>query len=194
VDATHPYAQQMSEQLMGLSRELDIPYVRYERPGAAETADAIWCDSVAQAAEKAVSVGKRIFLATGSKDLATFLHAPKADARQWFVRITPEPALVQRAVELGVPRDHILAMQGPFSEAFNSALWQDQRIDCVVTKDSGEAGGFSAKVRAAAALGIPLLVIRRPQLAYPCVATDFGSVGEQLRRLGLAGSPAKAVS
>jgi precorrin-3B C17-methyltransferase len=110
------------------------------------------------------------------------------------VRITPEPALIRRAVELGVPRDHILAMQGPFSEAFNSALWRDQRIDCVVTKDSGEAGGFSAKVRAAAVLGIPLLVVRRPDIAYPFVATDFVSVGEQLRRLGLARSLAKAVS
>jgi cobalt-factor III methyltransferase len=194
VDATHPYAQQMSEQLMGLSKELDIPYVRYERPGAAQTGDATWCDSVAHAAEKAVSLGKRIFLATGSKDLATFLHTPQADAREWFVRITPEPALIRRAVELGVPRDHILAMQGPFSEAFNSALWRDQRIDCVVTKDSGEAGGFSAKARAAAGLGIPLLVVRRPNIAYPCVATDFESVGEQLRRLGLARPLAKAVS
>src|SRR6185312_8088586 len=92
VDATHPYAQQMSEQLMGLSKELGIPYVRYERPGAAAgTADAVWCDSVADAAEKAISSGRRIFLATGSKDLATFLQAPKAHVREWFVRITPEP-------------------------------------------------------------------------------------------------------
>ena len=195
VDATHPYAQQMSEQLMGLSKELGIPYVRYERPGAAAgTADAVWCDSVADAAEKAISSGRRIFLATGSKDLATFLQAPKAHVREWFVRITPEPALIRRAVALGVPRDHILAMQGPFSEAFNSALWRDQRIDCVVTKDSGEAGGFSAKARAAAGLGIPLLVIRRPNMAYPCVATDFESVGEQLRRLGLPRPLTRAVS
>jgi precorrin-6x reductase len=100
------------------------------------------------------------------------------------VRITPEPALIRRAIDLGIPRDHILAMQGPFSEAFNSALWRDQRIDCVVTKDSGEAGGFSAKARAASALGIPLLVIRRPRVAYPSVATSFEAVAEQLRSLG----------
>ena len=194
VDATHPYARQISEQLMGLSKELDIPYVRYERPGAEDTEDLEWCDSVAHAAGKAIAVGKRIFLATGSKDLAAFLRAPEAAAREWFVRMTPEPALIRRAIELGVPRDHILAMQGPFSEAFNSALWRDQRIDCVVTKDSGEAGGFPAKARAAAALGIRLLVIRRPVMAYPCLATDFDSVGEQLRRLGVAGPLARIVS
>jgi cobalt-factor III methyltransferase len=110
------------------------------------------------------------------------------------VRITPEPALLRRATDLGIPCDHILAMQGPFSEAFNSALWRDQRIDCVVTKDSGEAGGFSAKVRAAAGLGIPLLVIRRPRIAYPNLATDFDSVGEQLRSLELGRAHAMAVS
>jgi cobalt-factor III methyltransferase len=87
-----------------------------------------------------------------------------------------------------------VAMQGPFSEAFNNALWRDQRIDCVVTKDSGEAGGFSAKARAAAALNIPLLVIRRPQVAYPRVATTFEAVGEQLESLGLGRVLTSAVS
>jgi cobalt-factor III methyltransferase len=199
VDATHPFAQQMSEQLIGLSRELDIPYLRYERPsaldpGARGPSTTLPCDSVAEAAERAIATGRRIFLATGSKDLATFLNAADAERREWFVRITPEPALIRRAIGLGIPRDHILAMQGPFSEAFNTALWRDQRIDCVVSKDSGEAGGFSAKARAAAALDIPLLVIRRPQMAYPRLATSFDEVREQLESLGVRRAVADTMS
>ena len=193
VDATHPYAQQMSEQLIGLSGELDIPYLRYERPSTLDPKTTLLCSSVEEAAERAVAMGRRIFLATGSKDLATFLSARSAGQREWFVRITPEPALVRRAIDLGIPRDHILAMQGPFSEAFNTALWRDQRIDCVVSKDSGEAGGFSAKAHAAAALNIPLLVIRRPQIAYPRLATSFEAVGEQLKLLGVTRAVAGAV-
>ena len=185
IDATHPYAQQMSEQLVGLAGELGIPYLRFERPSTLDSVNALLCDSVAEAADRAIATGRRIFLATGSKDLASFLQAPGAQEREWFVRVTPEPALIRRAIELGVPRAHILAMQGPFSEGFNTALWRDQRIDCVVTKDSGEAGGFSAKARAAAALGIPLLVVRRPRMEYPRVAADFDAVIEQLRSLGL---------
>jgi cobalt-factor III methyltransferase len=185
VDATHPYAQQMSEQLIGLARELCIPYVRYERPSTLDSSSALLCESVAAAADRAIASGKRIFLTTGSKDLATFLQAPGARTREWFVRMTPEPALIRRAIDLGVPRDRIIAMQGPFSEAFNTALWRDHRIDCVVTKDSGEAGGFSAKARAAAALGIPLLVVRRPRIDYPRVATSIATVVEQLRSLGI---------
>jgi cobalt-factor III methyltransferase len=194
VDATHPYAQQMSEQLIGLSKELDIPYLRYERPSTLDPKTTLLCDSVADAAERAIATGQRIFLATGSKDLATFLNAANADQREWFVRMTPEPALIRRAIDLGVPRDRILAMQGPFSTAFNIALWRDQRIDCVVTKDSGEAGGYSAKERAAAALEIPLLVIRRPQMAYPCLATSFEAVSEQLHSLGPGHARASAMS
>jgi precorrin-3B C17-methyltransferase len=181
VDATHPYAQLMSEQLIGLSQALGIPYLRFDRPSTLDPHGALLCDSAADAAERAIAAGQRIFLATGSKDLATFLRAPNADQRQWFVRVTPEPELIQRAIDLGVPRGHILAMQGPFSEDFNVALWRDQRIDCVVTKDSGEAGGYPAKVRAAASLGIPLLVIQRPRVAYPRVVSSYEAVIETVR-------------
>ena len=182
VDATHPYANQMSEQLIGLSRALGIQYIRYERPSTLEADCSEQYDSVAQAAEHAIAVGKRIFLTTGSKDLATFLQAPGAAGCEWFVRVTPEPEFIQRAIDSGVPRSHICAMQGPFSQAFNSALWQDWNIDCVVSKDSGDAGGYRAKVAAAQALDIPLLVIRRPQLAYPLATSSFEAVLQQLQQ------------
>jgi precorrin-3B C17-methyltransferase len=208
VDATHPYAQQMSEQLIAVADEVGLPYIRYERPGGLDPTSgrglgakchdglehnaAVLCESAAEAADRAIAIGRRIFLTTGSKDLPTFLQAPHANEREWFLRLTPEPALIRRAIELGVPRDHIIAMQGPFSEAFNRALWRDQRIDCVITKDSGEAGGFSAKVQAAAALGIALLVIRRPRVAYPRVVADFESVKVYLRSLECGGRLVKA--
>ena len=180
VDATHPYANIISEQLIGLSRELGIPYLRYERPSALAPECGDLCESMAQAAERAIALGRRIFLATGSKDLATFLQAPGAHEREWFVRVTAEPEFIQRAIDLGVPRSHLCAMQGPFSEAFNTALWRDWQIDCVVTKDSGDAGGYRAKAAAAQALDIPLLVIQRPKLAYPLVASTFDAVLQQL--------------
>jgi precorrin-6x reductase len=180
VDATHPYANLISEQLIGLSRELGIPYLRYERPSAMEPECGDLCESLAQAAERAIARGQRIFLATGSKDLATFLQAPGANRREWFVRVTPEPEFIRRAIDLGLPRSHLCAMQGPFSEAFNTALWCDWQIDCVVSKDSGDAGGYRAKAAAAQALGIPLLVIKRPQLAYPLAVSTFDAVLQQL--------------
>jgi len=181
IDATHPYATVISTQLLELSQRLKLPYLRYERPSSFAVNSGIACASTEQAAERAITSGQRIFLSTGSKDLARFLQAPGAKARDWFVRVTPEPEFIQRAIDLGVPRSHLCAMQGPFSQAFNEALWRDWAIDCVVTKDSGDVGGFGAKAAAAQALNIPLLVIQRPTLTYPQLSETFSEVLAQLK-------------
>jgi precorrin-6x reductase len=184
VDATHPYAAEISRQLIELSRELGLPYLRFERPSTLEAGAAEVCGSVEEAARRAAELGRRIFLATGSRDLPAFLEA--GGDREWFLRLTPEPELIQRALELGVPRARICAMQGPFSRAFNEALWRAWEIDCVVSKDSGEAGGFAAKAEAAAALGIPLVVVGRPRVEYPLVYSDFESVHRHLQTLRMS--------
>ncbi len=183
VDATHPYAAEISRQLIALSHELELPYLRYERPRAAGSDGALQAASIEHATQLAMQHGKRIFLATGSKDLAHFVQAPGAAAHQWFVRVAPDPQHLQRAIDAGIPRAHIIAMQGPVSQSANETLWRDWAIDCVVTKDSGDAGGYQAKAAAAETLGIPLIVIDRPSLDYPAVAADFASVLNTLRGL-----------
>jgi precorrin-3B C17-methyltransferase len=149
------------------------------------------------AASTAARLGQRIFLAVGIKELAAFVES--RTGRDWFVRVTPEAASIDRALSLGVPRARICAMQGPFSRAFNEALWAGWQIDCVVTKDSGEAGGFNAKVEAAAALKIPLVVVERPALSYPFVAHDFAGILEALNNPALreaanSGTPAQPLT
>jgi len=183
VDATHPFAVEISRQLIGLSRELDIPYLRYERPSAPTGPETIRCADMPTAARRAIQLGRRIFLATGTKDLSEFLRTDGAGGRAWFARVTPDPASVERALQAGIPRVHLCAMQGPFSRPFNEALWRDWRIDCVVTKESGDAGGFTAKAEAAAALGIPLITVERPRIEYPRVLEDFAAVIERLGQL-----------
>jgi precorrin-3B C17-methyltransferase len=135
---------------------------------------------VAEAAQSAINMGQRIFLSTGSKDLAIFLQTEGAGNKQWFVRMTAEPDFIQRALDLGISQSNICAMQGPFSKDLNIALWRNWKIDCVVSKDSGAAGGFRAKADAARELAIPLLVIQRPQLDYPLVCNDFESILQRL--------------
>ena len=186
IDATHPYAINMSEQLIELAEKLSLPYIRYERPMGFDSSDekqdnVYACDTMEAAATLAIAKGKKIFLGTGSKDLPTFLNAPGSDQREWFVRITPVPDMITRALSLGVSINHICAMQGPFSQAFNEVLWRDWQIDCVVTKDSGDAGGFTAKAQAAKNLNIPLIIVKRPQIRYPFVSSDFSAVIAKLR-------------
>jgi len=182
VDATHPFAAEISAQLIKLSQELEIPYLRYERPAARRIHAAIQCKEMEAAAAEAIKRGRRIFLATGAKDLETFVKHPCAHECEWFVRVAPDPDSLERALSLGIPRAHLCAMQGPFSKEFNESLWRSWKIDCVVTKDSGDAGGFTAKAEAANALEIPLIVVERPQIGYPRVARDFATVASFLEK------------
>jgi len=178
VDATHPHAHLISEQLISLAQELHIPYVRYERPDAALEDDCIlYCDGMEQAASLVTERRfTRVFLATGSKDLSTFLSHPNSEKTEWFVRILPEASNIQNAFNSGLPLSNICAMQGPFSAEFNRTLWNNWKIDCVVTKDSGREGGLLEKVEAAKALSLPLVVVRRPRIQYPAVSSSFQNV------------------
>jgi precorrin-6x reductase len=182
VDATHPFAEEISAELIGLSQELEIPYLRYERPAAQRIQTATHCKKMETAAAEAINKGRRIFLATGTKDLATFVKHPRAHKCEWFVRVAPDPDSLERALSLGIQRAHLCAMQGPFSKEFNESLWRSWKIDCVVTKDSGDAGGFTAKADAASALEIPLIVVERPQMQYPRVAHDFATIASFLEK------------
>jgi cobalt-factor III methyltransferase len=183
VDATHPFATAISFQLMGLSEVLKIPYLRYERPRAVSPYFAILCKSAVEAAAQSIARGSRIFLGTGAKDLAVFLNHEGASGCEWYVRIPPESDSLQRVLGLGVRRANVCAIQGPFSKEFNEALWRSWGIDCVVTKESGEIGGFLMKAEAAHSLGIPLIVVERPEASYPMVAYDFDTVVDRLRKL-----------
>jgi precorrin-3B C17-methyltransferase len=182
VDATHPFATDISTQLTQLACELNIPYIRYERPGVTLAGFDHHVPDMPAAARQAMEIGQRIFLATGIKDLQTFLQQPSAETRCWFLRITPDADSLERALKLGVPRSNICAMQGPFSTELNVALWSSWKVDCVVTKESGEAGGFQSKVDAACKLGIPLIVVERPKMSYPVVASDFKTLSDLLEQ------------
>ncbi|TDR79815.1 precorrin-3B C(17)-methyltransferase [Paludibacterium purpuratum] len=176
IDATHPYASEISQQLIELSQQLDLRYLRFERPSLVDEFPARRVADMDQAALLAMQLGSRIFLATGSKDLGRFMQAPGASDKQWFLRMAPDPQQLQRALDLGVPRGHLCAMQGPFSREANETLWRDWGIDCVVSKESGEAGGYRAKAEAAAALGIPFIVVERPRVDYPAQADSIEAV------------------
>jgi precorrin-6x reductase len=180
IDATHPFATEISCQLTQLSAELNIPYFRYERPAAAVPSFARQVPDMPEAARLAIEIGHRIFLATGIKDVDAFLKQSGAEYREWWLRITPDTGSLELALKTGVPRSHICAMQGPFSADFNIALWSAWKVDCVVTKESGEAGGFGSKAEAADKLGIPLIVVKRPQIFYPVVASDFNTLADLL--------------
>lgn len=154
VDATHPFAQRISESAARACPAAAVPLLRLERSGWSERPGDRWTRvaDLGAAAALVPSLGRRVLLTTGRQGLAAF--APVAGA--WFlVRCVdpPDPPLP--------PRRELLLDRGPYTLSGELSLIDRHGIDLVVTKDSG-GRATEAKLDAARALGLPVIVVERP--------------------------------
>lgn len=164
IDATHPYAQNISALAPKVALETGIPYYRWERPQGQYPEHPLihFVPDLEAAAALAGRLGKRIFLSTGSRNLPQWLSLPQLKDCEIFARVLPTAAVLQQCEDLGLKPAQIIAMQGPFSQSFNEALWQQLRIQVVISKESGAVGGTDEKVQACLNLDIPLIILERP--------------------------------
>lgn len=165
IDATHPYAATMSAHAAQAAARAGVQLLALQRaPWRADTGDH-W-QEVADSAEAVRALGespRRVFLAIGRKEVAAFTAAPQHD---YLIR-TVDPIMPP----LGLPRAEYLLARGPFAEADERTLLSDHRIDIVVAKNSGGEATYG-KIAAARALGIAVILLRRPPLpAVPTVHT-----------------------
>lgn len=174
IDATHPYAVEVSQNAFRAAQNQNRPYHRLVRPaGASED----WWQSVpdmVSAVDYLEKTSGSVLLTTGSKDLKIFSALKDYQERLW-VRILASHASLELALSAGFPSSHIIAMQGPFSADLNEALLRQFNIKILVTKRSGKAGGFEEKAQAVRRIGGTLLVVERP-------AEEAGETAEELLR------------
>ena len=165
LDASHPYAAIVSETALSACKKTGIDYVRYER---AETPlpdyEKIYhAKDEFEAAVLAGKLGNSILLTTGSKTLATFVHAKALQDKELWARVLPVSSVLQMCEDLGLRAKNILAIQGPFSYEMNVAMIRDYHADVMVTKNGGLVGGSDTKLKAAMDEGISIIVIDRPK-------------------------------
>ena len=134
-------------------------YLRLLRP-VGEAGDAITVHDFSEAVELLNHVEGNIFLTTGSKNLKDFTAVENYQERI-ALRVLPMESSLQSAVELGYKPANIVCMQGPFSKEMNVATLKKFGSKFMVTKDSGEAGGFSEKIAAAQEAGAKIIVVGR---------------------------------
>lgn len=162
VDATHPFAAQITRNAADAAHRCGVPLVVLRRPEWSPRPGEHWhtAPDLAGAAELLPGLGTRIFLTIGRQGVDCFadLHA------LWFLIRAIDPPDVAMP-----PQSTLLLARGPFAVADETALMRQHRIDVLVTKNSG-GGQTDAKLDAARALGIPVLMIRRPPLP-PATAT-----------------------
>ena len=164
VDATHPYAVEVSKNIRKACERTKMKYLRFlrDKESVIDVRSDVLVSSATEAAAYLNGQEGAIFLTTGSKELPAFTAGVHKTERL-FVRVLPSAAVVASCRELGLEGKQICAMQGPFSEEMNRALLQQTKAAWLVTKDTGITGGFPEKVRAARSLGVRLVIIRRPE-------------------------------
>ena len=177
VDASHPYAQNVSANAIRAAQSAKIFYVRYERAQVEVTGEKIFhVDSYESAAVKASELGKNIFLTTGSRNLKIFVESPALKDCNLTVRILPTAEVLAQCEALGLTPNQIVAIQGRFSTELNVELFRHANAQVVVTKNSGTIGGADTKLAAAKILDLPVVMIDRPKIDYPNLATTFDDV------------------
>jgi len=157
INATHPFAAEMSAHAIEALRETELPLLRLLRPAWMKQPKDSWIPvaDVTGAAEICCWLGKRIFLSLGAKDLAAFAGITHP---HFLVR------LVDRPETMPLARYDLVTARGPFTLADERALIEQHGIDLIVTKNSGGAATY-AKIEVARELGIPVVMIRRPEIA-----------------------------
>lgn len=177
VDASHPYAANVSRNAIKVCGELNIPYIRYERDLSQLDYDKITLvHSYEEAAKAAAGLGKKIFLTTGSRNLDKFVHSPDLKDCELTARVLPTAEVIALCESLGVDAGHIVALQGPFSRELNVELFRKYGAEVIITKNSGTIGGTDTKFAAAAELNLPIVLIDRPQLNYPSLTHDYAEI------------------
>lgn len=196
IDATHPHARLVSEEIQEACGRTGVRLERCLRAEGEQKKARDWVevDSIQEAVSFLSSVSGVIFATTGSKELEALCQIPDYQKRV-YARVLPTSNVLKKCEKLGITGSHLIAMQGPFSTEMNTLFLRQTKAEWLLTKDSGRAGGFQEKVEAARENGTRVVVIRRPEedgisleeAMEVLKKADEGNVGELKTHLILAG-------
>jgi precorrin-6A/cobalt-precorrin-6A reductase len=158
VDATHPFAARISANAVKAASAAGVPLVTVVRAAWTPQKGDRWIPvPTPEAAAVALGPAPRIvFLTTGRLELPAFAAAPQ---HSYIARVIDHPADVALP-----PRIEFIYDRGPFDAAAEARLLAKHRAEIVVSKNSGGAGTYG-KIEAARALGLPVVLIERPEKA-----------------------------
>lgn len=190
MDATHPYAADITDKIAGACRRTGEKYIRVLRSDAgidestegveraenvksggstegicgvpAESDDIFFVSDIREAAELLDREEGRALITTGSKEIGAYASVHRAKERFLF-RVLPSHEALDACFSAGFTGKNLICMQGPFSEEANRTLLVDFNAEFLVTKMSGKNGGFSAKISAARSAGAKVIAVRPPQ-------------------------------
>lgn len=168
IDATHPYAKEVTKNIKDACRQCRILYRRLLRgrttglPDPGQEAEIFYVENIRQAVGLLRKTTGNILVTTGSKELDAYTEIEDYSDRV-YARVLSVTASVEKCEELGIRGRHLICMQGPFSVEMNRMLLKEYDISWLVTKESGAEGGYPEKYEAVLAEGARMVVIGRPE-------------------------------
>lgn len=176
IDASHPFATEVSMNAMEVARKMNVAYWRFERKQT-RFESALYVDSYEKAIEHLQAKCGKILLTTGSKYVHKF---SVLGVDRLLARVLSTSESVKLCEEAGLKASNIIAMHGVGTVAFNVALMHTFNIKFLVTKDSGDEGGMVEKMEAATQAGAQVIIIQRPTVNYPKVFSEYNDIMQQL--------------
>jgi precorrin-6A/cobalt-precorrin-6A reductase len=175
IDATHPFAEQMSRHAALAASHVNIPLLSLSRPAWRPEAADRWIDASDMAAAAAAlgQAPKRVFLTVGRLQIEAFAPAP-----QHFYLIRAIEPLAPLSC---LPHHRVILGRGPFTAEAEEKLMREESIDVIVSKNSGGAATY-AKILAARSLGLPVIMVARPRQNAGQILHDPAAVMEFLFR------------
>jgi precorrin-6A/cobalt-precorrin-6A reductase len=155
IDATHPFASRMSTNAVAACRATDTPLVVFTRPPWTRELGDRWIDvaTIEEAVDALGALPKTAFLTQGRLQLVAFARAPQ---HRYVVRAIDRPGEID-----ALPGCKLILKRGPFSLADEVTLMRNEGVEALVTKNSGGRATYP-KIEAARALGIEVVIVRRP--------------------------------
>lgn len=161
IDATHPYALEVTKNIQQACQSENITYYRLLRESC--HADyGIWVESIEQAVDFLQNTQGNIFVTTGSKEFQKYKKLNNFSERV-YVRVLPSAEVITQCQNDGLNAKHIICMQGAFSKEMNVAQMKHINAKYIVTKESGNIGGFQQKIDAAKEVGAVAIIIGRKE-------------------------------
>lgn len=163
-DATHPYATEVSKNIISACESEGKDYIRVLREDEDLTQgyEVLRVKDQEEAIGLMDQLGGKVLLTTGSKDLKTYA-AVEDYANRLYPRILPDLTSLGLAEKAGYKKSHTICMQGPFTAEMNAALLRMIGASYLLTKDTGRSGGFLEKLEGCRLAGARAIVLDRPK-------------------------------
>ena len=175
-DMSHPYAKDVSKNAILAAQENKIKYFRFERKNLNENLlnNNLYFENISDIINFISNISENILVTLGSNQIENFKELNNLN--NIYFRILPTKIAIEKLENCEILAKNIIAIQGPFSKEFNSAILKNYNIKYLITKESGTTGGELEKLQSAQENNVTTLILKRPSISYPWITENISDI------------------